>query len=412
LSVLTVAALLIVTSAQAQTFSVIYAFKGSPNDGDDPSGVVFDDRGDMYGTTYLGGAFPICANGCGTVFKLDRSGTETVLQSFSGMQDGGVPEGVAVDSAGTLYGTTLLFDLGQSGTVFRLTRDGILTVLHNFCASMTTDGCDPFAPPIVDEATRALYGTTVAGGPQSGGTVFKLKDEGGESLLHSFDGLDGDFPQSALVRDIAGNSYGTASFGGSYPTDNCNPNGCGTVYKLDKHGQFVVLHSFSGREDGGHPEAGLTLDREGNLYGTATIGGSDPNCSCGVVFKLDRQGRLTVLHTFTGAEGSGPIGGLALDERGNLYGTAFEGGVFGNGTLFMLSPSFMLSQSGLSWKFAVLHNFAGGADGAFPESGLVWHHGSVYGTTRGGGDMTCSDIARNGCGTIFKFTPSSSPPGQ
>jgi uncharacterized repeat protein (TIGR03803 family) len=386
-------------AANAQTYTVLYAFKGAP-DGQAPgAGVTLDKKGNIYGTTLYAGSSRNCTGGCGSVFKLSRYGKEVVLHSFVGYpNDGERPEaGVILDTLGNVYGTTEEF----GGTVYRVNKGGKSVVLHAF-VGYPTDGQYPFAPLVMDDA-GSLYGTAVEGGVYNGGVVFKLDKDGKETLLHSFDGSDGISPWSGLVRDAVGTLYGTAAFGGH---SNCYPSGCGTVYKLDKSGRFTLLYSFSGGNDGNYPFPDLTRDTRGNLYGVTTAGG-DPHCSgtafggCGVVFKLSPHGKFTVLHTFTGTDGKAPRAGLVLDKMGNLYGTAAEGGIYGHGTLFKVPTK------KAPWRLTVLHNFAGGADGAEPYGDLIWDEtGNLYSTTAGGGDVTCiSSSFGDGCGTVFRFTP-------
>lgn len=177
------------------------------------------------------------------------------------------------------------------------------------------------------DAEGNLYGTTRNGGPSDAGTVFKLEPTGNFTLLHSFEGAaDGSSPESDLVMDTAGNLYGTASEGGSF--------GGGTVFRLDDSGNnFTVLRHLAG-DDGVNPLAGLVIDSEGNLYGTTVLGGAG---DFGTVFKLDPSGNWAVLHSFNGYDGAGPRAGLLLDAAGNLYGTTYQGGSRGGGTLFKLS---------------------------------------------------------------------------
>jgi uncharacterized repeat protein (TIGR03803 family) len=149
--------------------------------------------------------------------------------------------------------------------------------------------------------------------------VFKLQTTGKEKVLHSFGGFaDGANPVAGVVRDSAGNLYGTTVFGGA--------SGQGAVFKLDTIGTETVLYSFTGGADGGNPSAGVIRDSAGNLYGATTIGGA-PGMGYGVVFELDTAGTETVLHTFAGgADGANPVGGLVRDSAGNLYGTTQDGG--------------------------------------------------------------------------------------
>jgi uncharacterized repeat protein (TIGR03803 family) len=308
-------------TALAQTFTVEHSFKGFPTDGRSSfAGVIQDPAGNLYGTTYRGGKY-----GGGTVFKVDPSGRETVLFNFfqGPILDAGLfpNAGLIRDTEGNLYGTT--FSGGDNncdhlracgGTVFKLTPQGKISVLHRF---HDADGAFPMAELIIDAAGK-LYGTTSWGGDNcvddpyvTCGTVFQLDTENTLTVLHRFKFSDGIHPNTALVRDAAGNLYGTTSAGGA-----CNvaffPCGNGTVFKLDSKNTLTILHAFAGGADGAEPEQGLVRDSEGNLYGT-TMRGGDPSCSCGVVFKLAPTGSFKVLHTFTGLKGNGdaasPVGG-------------------------------------------------------------------------------------------------------
>jgi uncharacterized repeat protein (TIGR03803 family) len=387
-------------SAKAQSLSVLYSFTGAPDGAIPFAGLIRDKAGNLYGTTTQGGASNV-----GSVFKLDTSGNETVLHSFTG-GDGWEPFAALIrDKAGNLYGTTQMGGASGGGTVFKLDTSGNETVLHSFSGG---DGAEPYAGLIMDKAGN-LYGTTELGGTGtcfnvSCGIVFKLDTSGNETVLHSFaNSPDGGIPYAGLVMDKAGNLYGTTlEYGAS---SNCFQ-GCGTVFKLDTSGNETVLHSFTGYpSDGAGPRAGLIMDKAGNLYGTTSFGGGSGSCGgggCGTVFKLDTSGNETVLHSFTNSDGDGanPNAGLIMDKAGNLYGTTFSGGdltcSFGEGC----GTVFKLDTSG---NETVLHSFTGG-DGAFPVGGLIRDKaGHLYGTTTGGGTATCS--FSEGCGTVFKLTP-------
>jgi uncharacterized repeat protein (TIGR03803 family) len=328
--------------------TVLYSFNGGSSDGSNPAGLIRDANGNLYGTTEFGGA-----SNAGTVFKLDTTGAETVLYSFVGPPtDGSRPQARLVrDSGGSLYGTTLLGGssnncAGGCGTVFRLDTTGTESVLHNFAGS-PTDGAFPVAG-LVRDASGNLYGTTKSGGSSSScsdgcGTIFELDPTGKETVLHSFGKKrsDGSTPTGDLVLDAAGNLYGTTEFGGRV---RCIPSGCGTVFRLDTTGAETVLHSFGKtRRDGKFPYAGLVLDAAGNLYGTTVQGGGSNNCvgGCGTVFRLDTTGAETVLHRFVGGspptDGERPTAGLVRDAAGNLYGTTAVGGASGVGTVFKIS---------------------------------------------------------------------------
>lgn len=233
-----------------------------------------------------------------------------------------------------------------------------------------------------------LYGTTQNGGVGGFGAVYKLTPAGGswtESVLYSFGDLQGKFPLAGVIFDNAGNLYGTTSSGGDF--------GFGTVYQLTNSGSGWTqntLHSFSGGSDGAFPWGGLLYDNAGHLYGTSSGG----NGGAGTVFELTfSNGNWTyrVIHNFNGNDGQSPVDSLVMDGSGNLYGTAQNGGAFGFGSVFELTPS------GGSWIFTSLHDFDG-SDGSNPYGNLTLDSaGDLYGTTFGGGT--------EGNGTVFEITP-------
>ena len=315
--------------------TTLHSFTGAPDGAEPVAGLVRDASGDLYGTTELGGALCAIQSGCGTVFKIDSSGVESVLYSFTGGADGGTPMAALLrDSAGNLYGTTyyggnLNCNRGTGcGTVFKLSPTGVETVLHRFAPG--TDGELP-AAGLVRDAIGNFYGTTLLGGAFGNGTVFELSKAGKERVLYSFTGgADGSLPLSTLVRDAAGNLYGTTQLGGAY--------GTGTVFKVDAAGNEQVMHSFVDGTDGWFPFAGVVMDSAGSLYGT-TFSGGGTGCEggCGTVFQLSASGEETILDRFTGrSDGGYPRASLILDTAGNLYGTAEIGGASGAGAVFAL----------------------------------------------------------------------------
>ena len=188
-----------------------------------------------------------------------------------------------------------------------------------------------------------FYSTTADGGLNQCitgiggcGIIFRLEINGTETILYNFTGgADGNAPNANLIRDAHGNLYGTTSYGADFT---CDFLGCGTVFKLDRAGKLTVLHTFAGPE-GASPRDGLVMDSSGNLYGTTAVGGA-PTCYCGTVYKVDATGNLTVLHAFTGTpdDGYSPIGALVRDPAGNLFGTTYNGGTGNQGTVFKLTP--------------------------------------------------------------------------
>jgi uncharacterized repeat protein (TIGR03803 family) len=315
-------------------FRVILTFDGE--DGANPIDTLLSNpAGDLYGTTSYGGAYSYY----GTVFEVNALGLLKVLYSFTGGTDGGLPRGGLIsDAAGNLYGTTTAGgDLSCEptsgcGTVFKVNRSGKETVLYSF-----SGGADGGLPQegLLADATGNLYGTTLFGGDlscNSGygcGTVFKVEKGGTETVLYGFTGgTDGEFPATGLIRGATGELFGTTGNGGA--------DGYGTVFRLDKAGAETVLYSFGGGTDGAYPEPGLVMDGAGNLYGTTGKGGSH---SSGTIFEVTASGAETVLHSFNGQSGGAyPSGGLFRDPAGNLYGTTSGGGVYLQGTVFKLKP--------------------------------------------------------------------------
>ncbi len=341
--------------------TVLYSFCSATNctDGSNPfAGLIQDAAGNLYGTTSDSGA-----NGgdAGTVFKLDTTGHETVLYSFCSLNcaDGENPvAGVIQDAAGNLYGTTSGGGVGPDclasggcGTLFKVDTTGRETVLYSFCSvANCTDGKLPFAG-LVEDAAGNFYSTTPEGGATGYGTLFKLDTTGQETVLYSFcaaaNCTDGATPEkNGLVLDAAGNLYGTTAGGGTGSGTGCQASRCGTVFKVDNTGHETVLYSFCSAPncaDGVNPQAGLVQDAAGNLYGTTSAGGANKE---GTVFKLDTTGHETVLYSFCSVgganctDGANPEAGVILDAAGNVYGTTSGGGT-GNyaGTVFKLTAT-------------------------------------------------------------------------
>ncbi|MGH6889207.1 MAG: choice-of-anchor tandem repeat GloVer-containing protein [Rhizomicrobium sp.] len=318
------------------SYNVLYAFKSNLKDGKYPiANVARDKAGNLYGTTeYGGGAYDVCRmTGCGIIYEVAPDGSETVLHRFEG-SDGADPDNTPIpDAHGNLYGTTFYGGAYGSGVVFGLSPKGKLDVLHSFSGS---DGAGPAGALIADQSGD-LYGATVSGGESQSGVIYKLAPDGTLTVLHAFQGLsDGSVPNGPLVRDADGNLYGTTVGGGSTCGDG---DGCGVAFKLAPDGTLTVLHVFTAGSDGGYPEGGLIADGAGNLYGV-TVDGGIQDCQgpgCGVVFKLTADGTETVLYSFdTGDSGFHPQEGLTIDGHGDLYGTTWEGGADGFGTIFRL----------------------------------------------------------------------------
>jgi len=285
-------------------------------------------KGTFYGTTQGGGTY-----GYGTVFILTPGGRLTTLHNFMGGTDGFNPEGGLVQgSDGDLYGTT--FQGGAYtyyGTVFRMTRIGVLTTLYSF---NDADGSGPQGG-LVQGSDGDFYGTTM-NGLGFWGTVFKITPKGKLTTLHSFctsvGCSDGSQPQGGLVQGTDGNLYGTTLGGGTYDQ--------GTVYKITPGGKFKTIYSFCGQNncpDGAGPAAGVVQGTDGNFYGTTFQGGANFQ---GTVFKVTPDGTETVLHSFCSEngcpDGQYPTGGLVQATSGTFYGTTYFGGSDDKGTVFSL----------------------------------------------------------------------------
>jgi len=405
-AVLCVVLFLVVGSSATTTYTVLYSFQGSPNDGAQPwdigGALVRDASGNLFGTTQAGG-YEVCqgvALQTGTVFELSGS-TETDLFNFTGCGVYGIsPTGnVARDSSGNIYGTTQDGGSYGGGNVWELSSSG-LTVLHEF--GLNGSESSPYAGVILD-GNGNIYGTAALGSQNQGnyGAVWEISS-GIYSALYTFTGgNDGANPYGGLVMDGQGNLYGTTAFGGA--------NGQGTVFKLTNSGGVwteTVLHSFQNVNpmDGQQPYfASLTLAGNplGNvIYGVTKYGGSAGN---GTAFKLAKSKKgykFSLLHSFTRTAGDGglPFGTLLL-YKGKLYGTTEAGGNAGDwGTVFELASG----KTG--WTETILCNFTGAADGGSPIAGLTADSkGNLYGLARDGGIVNSS--CAYGCGVIFKVKP-------
>jgi uncharacterized repeat protein (TIGR03803 family) len=323
------------------TEAILHSFKNNGQDGDDLNGgLILDAAGSLYGTATLGGG----PYKYGTIFKLTPGlggWTLTVLHRFGFNKYGCCPQAsLVMDNAGNLFGT--------AGAAFELSADADgwkETLLHDFTGE-NGDGFGPYAGVILDAAGN-VYGTTERGGSGDVGIVYRLRPSSGgwkESVLHSFGAFhdDGQIPGvGALVSDASGNLYGTTSQGGR---NTCVDVGCGTVFKLTPGAKGdwkeTILYNFTDGANGAEPDAGVVMDKAGNLYGTTSAGGS--SCGCGLIYKLapgsNGKWTYTVLHRFTGYDGAGPNANLILDDKGNLYGTTTTGGAGGYGVAFQLTP--------------------------------------------------------------------------
>ena len=371
----------------AQVPTTLHEFAGK--DGKELfAGLVQTTNGELYGTASKGGLY----NG-GTLFKISTSGSFMIVHDFCqsyNCPDGSEPTAAVTQGLdGSLYGTTYQGGANMScgpnygcGTVFKVT-DGTLTTLYNFCSlSGCIDGSAPQAP-LMQGADGNFYGTTNNGGPNGGGTIFKLTPEGALATIYTFCSQigcsDGDGPTYALALAANGSLFGTTVVGGA--------NDEGTVFTLAPNGVFTTLHSFDGA-DGQNPYGGLLLGTDGNFYGTTMAGGG---FNYGTVFKITGAGVLTTLYSFTAINGDGasPDGTLIQATDGGFYGTTLAGGdKRGDGTVFSITPGGIFTTVG----------FFDGRDGGYqPLAGVVQDtNGNLYGTTLGGGAA--------GFGTIYSLS--------
>jgi len=318
------------------TITILHAFGGPRSDGADPfSRVIFGRDGALYGTTYSGGTGPR-----GTVFRLSPPAKscgnvpcpwEESHYSFPAdyLSGAGPIAEVAFDAQGDLYGTT---DVGGP----------------NYCRNV----------------------------PNSCGVLYKLTtpiQEWNQSVIWDFEESSGNSPYGGITFDASGNIFGVTTVGGSADL--------GTFYEMTESAgswTHTVLYNFTGQSDGAAPDGNLLEDAEGNLYGTAAAGGSGGG---GTVFEFSPSGsgwNFSVLHSFSGTEG--PVAGLTMDANGNLYGTTLHDGSFGYGNVFRLT------KSNGYWNYVSLHDFSGGADGwASYSTVLIDAAGNLYGTAALGG---------------------------
>jgi uncharacterized repeat protein (TIGR03803 family) len=386
------------TPAAAGSYKVLHAFQGG-SDGSWPLASVIDVGGTLYGTTFQGGGASTCHGphgvvyGCGTVFSLNlTTGAENVVYSFQGGSDGRGPSAGLIKLGDKLYGTTLLGG-GSATCIWRGQRHGCGAV---FSVNPTTgaervvysfqggsDGAFPMASLI--DVGRTLYGTTYAGGTPGYGTIFSLNPTtGAETVVHAFrNSDDGAYPQASLI-DVGGTLYGTTARGG--------PSGDGTVFLQNPAtGVETVVYPFRGGSDAEYPEASL-IDVGGILYGTTFQGGAS---GCGTVFSLNPTSAAEqVVYAFPSPSAcSFPNASLVRAGR-LLYGTTDYGGLYGSGTVFSLAPT--------TGAVSTVYSIPGGSGGAYPFASLIDVGGTLYGTTWRGGSYNRD---HDGNGTVFGVTP-------
>ena len=405
-----------VTFTPGSCYKALHSFTGGIDGGAPSGGPTIDGAGNLYGTTFSGGA------GYGTVYKLTQKGSGWIfnpLYSLRGGKDGTYPSSaVIIGLDGTLYGTTggggggrCMSGYPGCGTVFTLRPRAAACqtavcswseyVIHSFTGG--SDGAYSFGN-VVEGQSGNLFGTTVYGGMYGDcdnydgfgcGIAYMLTPALGgwkETVLWNFgQGNDGQMPYAGMIFDKAGNLYGTTARGGQY--------GQGTVFQLTPSGSGWtenILYSFQGESDGSSPYAGLIVDASGNFYGATPVGGQGGG---GTVFELTPSNgnwTFSVLYSFPGVQGTytGPYGSLVMDKAGSLYGTTSGNfGQYGDyGTVFKLTPS------ADGWTYKLMYAFTGGPDGQSPYSALVLDsNGNLYGTAANNGAY--------GYGVVFEITP-------
>jgi len=390
------------TKAASYKEKVLHAFTGG-SDGGETTDLVRDAEGNLYGATSLGGNMSgNCSElqGCGVVFELSAKGKFRVLHTFD-FSDGAVPNKLIYDGTGNLYGTAAGGNSACQnqgcGVIFKLTTDGDFTLLYRFAGG--SDGSNPNG--LTMGAKGNLYGTTEGSisSDEEYGEVFELNTSGQFGVLYSFNGTtDGNSP-AGVIQDSQGNLYGTTVGGGDTSCILHKGSGCGLVYRLDTSGKETVLYSFKGRSDGAFPNSPLIIDKAGNLYGTASLGGyekgichlPDSPVGCGTVFKIDTAGAFSALVKFDSTDGNYP-GPLTEESDGTTFGTTVLGGkgcCEGGGVVYKLEAS--------GKESVVYEDFNQKSGGQWPIKVVKDGEGNLYGATVFGG---ASDR-----GVIFELTP-------
>jgi uncharacterized repeat protein (TIGR03803 family) len=380
-------------TAQAQTYDISSLASFNYTNGYFPYAGLVEYNGNFYGTTMYGGK-----NTYGTIFEITPRGTLTTLYNFD-KSDGANPEGTLAQVNGKFYGTTSEGGAYNSGTVFEFTlpdkngEDGTLIVMHSFLGA---NGNNPVAGLVLG-SDGYLYGTTVLGGANLDGTLFKISPSTYKlTTLYNFCSQkncpDGSFPYGPVIQGDNGEFYGTTSSGGAFSV--------GTIFeytpgKNGSVGTLSTLHSFDNNTEGSWPYAGL-IEYDGNFYGATESGGlyTGQAIGKGTIFKLTPNGELTTLYVFSGgSDGANPYGTL-VEYKGLFYGTTDGGGTYGYGTVFAIS------SAGVRDTLVSFDNLESQGDtirGANPIGGLVEYNGSFYGTTSAGGDSVY--------GTVFSIVP-------
>lgn len=355
----------IFTITQSGDFTPLFDF-GDGSQGQNPgAGLIQATNGMFYGVTERGGS-----NYDGTVFQMAADGTVTTLYSFTAGSDGAVPiAALTQGSDGNFYGTTYEGGISNAGAIFKITPAGVLTPLHTFTNGV--DGGNSYAA-LIQGTDGNFYGTTSSGSGNNGyGTVFQITPDGALTTLHTFTstGNGGTYPTAGLVQGPDGQFYGATHSGGT--------NGYGTIFKITSGGVFTSFYSFKGGSDGTGPSATLTLGNDGNFYGVCDDG--DLSNGNGTIFKITASGVLTPLYSLNGTNDGGyPEAPLTLGTDGKFYGTTEYGGDNGAGTVFQITTNGV---------FTTLHSFTYQENGPEAYAAMVQAtNGNFYVACEGSGE--------------------------
>ncbi len=382
---LTIVFLFLTLTAQAQTYRVLHSFTSGPDGASPQAGLAIDSAGNLYGTTVAGGTGRLCSAppGCGTIFKLTHAGSGWIITSvyeFIGTDDGGHPIAPVVIAAdGTLYGDTYF----GYGTLYRVTPSPTApTTPFNFGHLSTLHSFDGAMPSgeVAFDSSGNVYGGTAFGGPADEGTIYQWTASGFRVIYAGQQRSDGQTPEGGVTPDSSGNLYGTFSAGGPYQS--------GFVFELSPSQQGWTIQNLATFSGGYTPVSGLVFDSHGNLYGRRA----------GAIFQLVNAGGYWNI-TGIGNGGSSPPWGtprLTVDSADNILGAGFDGGRYGMGSVFKLT------FSNGSWTQTTLYDFCPDApvctQGAQPASNVVVDaQGHLYGTTTAGGAQ--------GYGVVWEITP-------
>lgn len=377
--------------AFARTEAANFTRLDTPAKADKPIGVRGDlllaNDGNIYFTSSTGGI------GSGFIGRLAADGTISTAYAFVDSKNApskpyaGVIQGID----GNLYGTTFHGGANGEGTVFKVSLAGQFTLLHSFGGTVF-DASLPYTG-LVQASDGSLYGTTFEGGSNRKGTVYRISPDGtGFAIVHHFNGTDGEKPEGRLIAGSDGLLYGTTLQGGS--------SNRGTIYRISIAGEFNSLYSFPALSSfdsigiatnatGANPRAGLLLAADGNFYGTAYQGGPGGN---GTVFRMTPGGTVSLLHGFAGPtrDGGFPLAAVVQDGAGNFYGTTEKGGYLNVGTAWRISSS---------GQFTLLHGFIDSdTDASSPQTALLLANGAAYGAafTKTTDSLFKLDLGSNG----------------